>query len=234
MIDEDQEFTTWDAYFLGYRSTRENIGATADKLAKLIHEIFPQAPSQIFERHVDYASVDVQIRKSVSQYSRLVLIGHSQGGVVIRKTVLEESKDALHDGTVEESPICRADLALFAPALFGMFLSGFKGFISETSTWKAIGAVLAASPSFKELQPGSQFLTRLENETRTLAQDNPGKVAALSARIAWATRDKTVQSGLRYDCDPAYKFIEGNHRSVCKPNEDFLEPLLFVQGKEVG
>jgi hypothetical protein len=233
MIDEDERFASWDAYFVGYPSTREQIGATAYKLTRLINEIFPQAPSQIFERRVDYASVEVQIRRSMSQYSRLVLIGHSQGGAVIRKAVLEESKDALRDGTVEESPICGADLALFAPALFGMFLSGWKGFMSATSAWKLIGPALSASPSFKELQPGSQFLVRLENETHTLAQDNPGKVAAISARIVWATRDKVVQGGLRYSCDPACKFIEGTHTSVCKPDADFPKPLLFVRGEEV-
>lgn len=152
MIDEDQGFASWDAYFVGYPSTREQIAATAYKLTKLINEIFPQAPPQIFERHVDYASVEVKIRKNVSPYSHLILIGHSQGGVVIRKAVLEESRDALRDGTVQDSPICGADLALFAPALFGMFLSGWKGFLSATSAWKLIGPILTGSPSFKELQ----------------------------------------------------------------------------------
>lgn len=233
MIDEDEEFASWDIYFVGYPSTREQIGATAYKLTKLIHEIFPKAPSQIFERHIDYASVEAKIRKEVSQYSRLVLIGHSQGGVVIRKAALEESKDALRDGTVEERPICGADIALFAPALFGMFLSGWKGFMSGTSAWKLIGPALTASPSFKELQPGSQFLIRLENETQALAQDNPGKVAALSARIAWATRDGIVEGGLRYSCDPVPKYIEGNHTGICKPKESSIKPLLFVRGEEI-
>jgi len=234
MIDEDQGFASWDAYFVGYPSTREQIGVTAYKLNKLIHEIFPQPPPQIFERRVDYASVEVQIRRNVSPYNGLVLIGHSQGGVVIRKAVLEEAKDALHDGSVQDDdPLFGADLVLFAPALFGMFLSGWKGFVSATSAAKLISPALTGSPSFKELQPGSQFLVRLENETSALARDNPGKVAALSARIAWATRDEIVQGGLRYSCDPAYKVLEGNHSSVCKPNAHFLKPLLFVQGKEV-
>ena len=233
MIDEDQAFASWDAYFVGYRSTREEIGATAYKLTKLIHKIFPQPPREIFERRVPYGQAEVRIRENVSRYERLVLVGHSQGGAVIRKAVLEEAKDALHAGTVEDSPLCGADLALFAPALFGMFLSGWKGFASATSAWKLIGAILTASPSFKELQVGSQFLTRLQDETTALARDNPGKVAALSARIAWAAYDEIVQGGLRYDCDPSYKILEGNHSGVCKPNGHYAKPLLFVRGEEV-
>jgi len=234
MIDEDARFTSWDAYFVGYPSTREQIAATAYKLTKLIREIFPQPPSKIFERRVDHASVEVQIRKDATQYRHLVLIGHSQGGVVIRKAILEEARDALSDGTVQDSPLCRANLALFAPALFGMFLSGWKGFMSATSAWKLIGPVLTGSPSFKELQRGSQFLARLESETAALASGNPDKVAALSARIAWAANDEVVQGGFRYSCDPAYKVINGSHSNVCKPNTNFREPLNFVLGEEVG
>jgi hypothetical protein len=92
-------------------------------------------------------------------------VGHSQGGAVIRKAVLEAAKEALRTGTVETDPICHAELVLFAPAIFGMFLSGWIGFAAATSAWKVVGPILSRSPSYKELLPDSLFLARLERET---------------------------------------------------------------------
>jgi triacylglycerol esterase/lipase EstA (alpha/beta hydrolase family) len=233
LIDQYEEFNSWDAYFVGYRSTREQIAATAYNLSRFIERIYPRPPSEIFQRVVPNTSTTIRLRDDVTEYTRLVLVGHSQGGAVIRKAVLETAKEALRTGTVETDPICHAELALFAPALFGMFLSGFKGFAAATAAWKVVGPVLSGSPSYKELQPNSKFLARLENETVQLASQNHEKVAALAARIAWAARDKIVQGGQRYQCDPKYIFFDQDHSGICKPDANYRDPLLFILGQQL-
>jgi len=232
LIGQYEDFDSWDAYFVGYPSTREQIAATAYNLTRFIRRVYPRPPSEVFERAVSNTST-IRLRDDVTEYTRLVLVGHSQGGAVIRKAVLEAAKEALRAGSVEVDPICHAELVLFAPALFGMFLSGWKGFAAATSAWKVVGPVLSRSPSYKELQPNSEFLTRLENETVQLASDNHEKVAAFAARIAWAARDKIVQGGQRYQCDPEYIFLAEDHSGICKPNSVFPDPVLFVLGQQL-
>ena len=234
MIDEHQEFDSFDAYFVGYSSTDEQIGSSAYKLTALISELVPQPPAEMFVKRARFSNRQVSIRDSTPRYRRLTLVGHSQGGAVIRKAVLEAAKEAVRSGTAADDLLCGADIALFAPALFGMFLSGWKGFAASTSLWKLVGPILSGSPSFKELQPGSQFLSRLESETSQLAADNPSKVAALSARIVWASGDKIVQGFQRYSCDPPYKRLDGDHTSICKPRPGGHKPLFFVLGKELS
>jgi hypothetical protein len=85
---------------------------------------------------------------------------------------------------------------------------------------------------YKELQPISQFLTRLENETARLASDSQEKLAGLAARIAWAARDKIVEGDQRYQRDPEYIFLGEGHTSVCKPGYAADDPVLFVLGEE--
>lgn len=231
MIDDHQEFDSLDAYFVGYKSTDEQIGSSAYRLTDLISLLVPQPPAEIFVKQARFSKRQVSIRDGATVYRRLVLVGHSQGGAVIRKAVLEAAKEAIVNGTAANSLLCGADVALFAPALFGMFLSGWQGFAAQTSLWKVVGPILSASPSFNELQRGSQFLDRLEAETSQLAADNPDKVAALSARIVWASGDKIVQGAQRYSCDPPYKMIDGDHGSICKPRPGDSKPVLFVLGK---
>lgn len=234
LLDQREEFASWDAYFVGYPSTREQIAATAYNLTRFIRHVYPRPPAEIFERHIWIGRTQkiLQLREYATGYTRLVLVGHSQGGVVIRKAVLEAAKEAIQAGTVGTDPLCNAELVLFAPAIFGMFLSGWKGFAAATSAWKIVGPVLGGSPSYKELQPNSQFLTRLENETVRLASDSQEKVAGLAARIAWASRDKIVEGGQRYQCDPEYIFLDEGHTSVCKPGSAADDPVLFVLGEE--
>lgn len=230
LLDQCKDFATWDAYFVGYPSTREQIAATAYNLTKFIKDIYPHPSEKLFERYIADSRKRkvVRLRDYPTKYTRLILAGHSQGGVVIRKAVLEAAKEAIQAGTTDNDPLCNAELVLFAPAIFGMFLSGWKGFAAATSAWKAVGPALSGSPSYKELQPNSQFLNRLENETVRLASDDREKVAALAARIAWAGRDQIVAGGQRYQCDPEYIFLDETHTSICKPSQADDDAILFI------
>src|SRR5690348_1091183 len=52
LIDQSDDFDSWDVYFVGYPSTREQIAATAYTLARLIKQIYPRPSSAIFERRI--------------------------------------------------------------------------------------------------------------------------------------------------------------------------------------
>src|SRR5262249_23510283 len=133
-IDECRDKFTWcassDAYFFEYPAARNYVGTSAAMLHKFICQIFPHPDPAFFSE--DLSTIDwaqgletkkVWIRKGPYEYHKIVLVGHSLGGFVIRQLIHSEFKrfrDSLRASLPAlQWPIMSADLRLISPAHLG-------------------------------------------------------------------------------------------------------------------
>jgi hypothetical protein len=87
--------------------------------------------------------------------------------------------------------------------------------------------LLRSNPVHSELEPGSQRLLEIRRRTQGLAAKYPW-MHCLRAHLIFGVRENVIYID-RYDCDPVYRIAEGqDHKSICKPNVRYREPLEFV------
>ncbi|MGA8491931.1 MAG: hypothetical protein WB711_16005, partial [Terriglobales bacterium] len=111
---------TYDSYFYSYDSKRQ-IGSNTSDLLDFIDAVFP-SPSW---NKIGANGIEDLVRR----YDSLVLVGHSEGGVLIRSAILRriQINDQAGDAPLPYDGILDAHLRLFAPALWGALISGWKG-----------------------------------------------------------------------------------------------------------
>lgn len=219
-----------DLVFFGYASTQEEIRYTSETLVEFLHNFLPRRSAEV--------ACLAALEPPTHDYKELVLVGHSQGGLVVRHAVLQ----ALWELTSPESPsgawedeatanlIANARVRLFAPAIFGARPAGLKEMALQSFGLGTVARmVLGGSPSYQEMQQGSSLLTYLAESTTERAQAHP-KVSSLRARIAWATKDRVVMPNGQYTFDPASSSIGGtDHGSVCKPRGPHTAQVELVR-----
>lgn len=100
--DIPHEIPHWersDLYFYSYRSVGDPIQFNAKRLVEFLQHVFPQPNSEWFERLLDQHPgkplLDLEricLRESPYRYSDLVLVGHSEGGLILRSAIAEVAK----------------------------------------------------------------------------------------------------------------------------------------------
>jgi hypothetical protein len=177
------------------------------------------------------------------KYENLLLVGHSEGAVVIRRMVLNAIEALTRHGREQNldevklrewvnqgahgSLILRARLRLFAPACAGTNFSGVVGFVGNLSHF--FSALASSSLVRNELLRGSPVLCSLQTGTDLAYRDHPN-IHALTAKILFGSNDQIVYTD-KYGCDEIIEpFAEGHdHFSVCKPKHTYMRPLEFVK-----
>jgi pimeloyl-ACP methyl ester carboxylesterase len=221
-----------DVFFFSYRSFRDDITESADDLLKFIQKIFPDPPESIFKipKRVRGLPCLLELALVRPTYEQLVLVGHSEGGIVIRRAV-----DLAY--AREITTVLMARLALFAPAHKGVKLSGWIGACLAVGRVDAILIpILNTSPAFVEMKQGPLLA---EVESHTLAYQSESKAAgkgvpALHAHIVYGKDDHVVQKGfIKGDC--LHSSEKGkDHISICKPKTGYDRPLTFVLKRVEG
>jgi hypothetical protein len=248
-------WSTCDLFFFGYPSADQRIGLSASQLLGFLRQIipepnpllfFPGETARTFTPDLDISSFAL---RASSPYTALVLVGHSQGAVVIRQAILDSVDSArtrlrqacgpdLDDPSAFDfldawfALLLNARLCLFSPAHRGLSLSGLAGVLYESSLLRSIfqPALAGLSPAFRELQDSSQTLADLR--TRTESHFDAFRLPALSATIVYGAEDHVV-SDLRFSCDPPPIYQPGQtHASVCKPTAAYTAPLEHVSDVE--
>ena len=88
-----------DLYFFPYKAEKLHVDQSAHMLRKFLSSIFPDPPVRMFARSLkDYDWTlslssrlpEAQIRPGPYHYSKLYLVGHSLGGLIIRRFVADE------------------------------------------------------------------------------------------------------------------------------------------------
>ena len=135
-----------DLFFFTYPSFRNGIETSARSLLDFLTLIFPKAPNSLTSM-TRSGSVPASLQfldLPARTYSGLVMVGHSEGGMVIRKAaVIAETRS---------NPISKAKVVLFAPAISGVNPAGFKGMLLQLSpaNWVAL-PFLGKSRAYRDM-----------------------------------------------------------------------------------
>jgi alpha-beta hydrolase superfamily lysophospholipase len=216
-----------DMLFVGYDSVRESIAGVAGRLRRELPCFFPSPPGDLAE------IAGVAAREAADDYRELLLVGHSLGGVIVRRAIVDcaqQWRDQL--ATDPEAPmpaLLRARIRLFSPASAGFQAAGTLGMLQASPGWVAVNILLRRSSAFSDLQPGSTVLSDTRRRTERLVVAGGPDADALRASIAWANPDDVVIAE-RYDSDYVDHFIDGaTHTDVCRPGPTFEHPRRFVE-----
>ena len=222
-IHDDDWWRRADLLFVGWSSVMRDVTTIANLLSSELPSFFPKLPHELTRVG------GIELRPSATHYDDLFLVGHSLGGVVLRKFMLDEVQD--WDSTRTEGELApavlNAHLRLFSPASAGFSPTGFLGLVHSIHSIREIGELmLAVSPNFQTLKIDSPRLRELRDETVKYVDRG---YTELRARILWAGKDHVVEPR-RYPSDHReYSQQDHTHGSVCKPNLDYRAPWTFVE-----
>ena len=241
-----EHWSKYDLFFWQYQSLWDHIEASSDRLRHLMEDLYPIPNPQLFE--IELGTLELSALPTDRRYSKLMLVGHSEGAVIIRHMLLrlkERSQAAAGVGggdrqmvyeITAEGPEAGSNaktnmpvgkLRLFAPALFGYRPSGFLGLIANSAF---LGTFVdwifsSTSPPYQDFREPAGLLAELRKETESVATHH----SILRARILWGGEERIVKPG-QYRDDVIHDFIEGGtHTSICKPSPTFLVPLEFCE-----
>jgi pimeloyl-ACP methyl ester carboxylesterase len=234
LVDDAGSASLWwelaDLYFFHYQwdSVFQQLTNNTLKIYKFIESVYPK-PEIIGRAHA--------YRKESFQYDELMLVGHSEGGLVLRKVILQAAekdkaiKTFMWNSRYIEVPqpavsgMLRAKMRLFAPALGGDMQSGFLGFLVSLPV---ISNFLSSSAAKKGMNPASQQVTAARDQTKEYTQRL--LFDCFRAHVMWAEKDAIISSEKYADDSQCLNPPQGtNHISVCKPTLLFPLPLDFVE-----
>lgn len=177
-----------------------------------------------------------------SKYEDLILVGHSEGGVLIRRLVLDryesiklaienanpgastQALDSVLAPALASDFVLAAHLRLFAPACMGTNFSSYAALASLP----LIASTVAANSLVKgELLPESPILRNLQRGTERAHERFP-QIRSFFVQPLFGIPDEIVYSESYNEekllWDPGY-----DHRSVCKPTYTHKRPLEFIR-----
>jgi pimeloyl-ACP methyl ester carboxylesterase len=233
LIDEySTEYKWWgtsDLFFYSYESLHTPIRRNAELLNGFVEDVWHKTERK------DSAN-------GIAGYKDLIFAGHSEGGVVVRRLILdryEAIKNAVQRANpeadvtafkVEMKSRLKGDfvltsyLRLFAPACRGTNFSSWAGFFTSFS--HLVSAMTASSLVRNELLPESPVLSTLKTGTEQAHAEFP-EVGSLYIRPIFGVPDQIVYSesyqGEELLWDDGY-----DHFGVCKPGYTHKRPLEFV------
>lgn len=232
MIDDPKRgpwFGDADLFFFQYSSVWERIQVSTNRFLTFLDEIvFNRDPSH-FTIDLNPLSVLPDIQRSQTepykvpilgadrQYIDVILVGHSEGGVIVRNAIDKKSTGS--------SPILRCQLRLFAPAIGGYAPAGLLGVLANSPFFgRVLDSALRAAPAYQDLS-GSQLLEKLRNKTEANARKRKA-VPAFRAKILWGSKDFVVNPD-KYEYDDE-DVRDQSHTGICKPNSTYEDPLEWL------
>jgi hypothetical protein len=232
LVDEYSSDHEWwgtsDMFFYSYESLHTPIRKNAQKLTEFVEGVWRGVKSR-------------EINTSRGNYKDLILVGHSEGGVVIRRMILDRfeahseairqtepvDRHAYRDAmkvVLESDFLMRAYLRLFAPACMGTNFSSWAGFL--TSLPLLVGSIAASSLVRNELLPTSTVLNNLKLGTEEAHSEFP-KIRSLFTSPLFGVPDHIVTSD-SYRGEELLLEEGWSHTSICKPTHKYKRPLEFV------
>ena len=200
-----------DLLFIDYDSIRENIAGVANKVRQLLPAYYPAPHALLTANRPGEAT-------GQPDYEELVLVGHSLGGVILRRVMSDIAQRWLEESEPPgpRPPVLDAQLRLFSPASAGFQPGGTLWTLrAAAGVWNAVELILRRSSAYSDLQPGSEVLRAIQRRTERIVQDSG--IGSLRAEILWANPDNVVITE-RYDSDhPDESAPDSSHTSVCKP-----------------
>jgi hypothetical protein len=241
-LADDKDTSRWwetaDLFFFHYwwDSMFRRIPKNTNTLARFVNYIFPKPQPELFE------AAGMALRPDTFQYKHLTLVGHSEGGLLIRKLILDVAdadarldtymRDRIVTPQQEPNPegIEVARVRLFAPAIGGESPAGLLGIITHCAI---IAPFLNASAAKTGMSETSSSVTTARASTDRYTDHLA--MECFRAHILWADNDAIV-NGERYRKDLQCENLPPgtNHVSVCKPTRIFKRPVTFVENGVVN
>jgi hypothetical protein len=230
LVDEKDHVVPWwaryDAFFYGYDS-KAQIGPNAASLLSFVCNVYPVPKWRELGTDGDLAP---------RKYKTLILVGHSEGGVLIRSAILRRVQDLENRpfANTEFEPDCilNANLRLFAPACWGMLVSGYPSLLlgmPVLGSW--VESHLNKSPAYQQLASTDPLLNNYRERTVAKAKEYPS-TRGFRARNLFPVKDDCVTAEALETDPPAEYEKKQSHRSICKPTPRYLRPLTFVRDDE--
>jgi alpha-beta hydrolase superfamily lysophospholipase len=202
--------------FYGYSSVQPQALASAGLLRQFLEELVSFSPA-IRKR------MPKQRQNATHQdCGKLLIVAHSFGAALTRRALLDAS-------SVGAAWPAKTSLLLFAPAHRGAQLAQLKKELA--GSWKLFSLLSTlltpTSQSTRDLEPASQFITKLSSDTMAALAQNPEDW--LKAKQVIFGQKDAVALMERFCQDPLEIVWKGhNHTSVCKADVDFQKPLQEV------
>jgi len=231
-----------DLLFFDYPSTMWTIEVAAHHLLAFLKSVYPRtdeqqlAPVRLSTSILGLESHTLLPRPMPLEYKTLTLVGHSMGGVVLRRTILlelEHQLDTLRvDGSISADSLLRANLILFAPAHLGFKYSNLADTVSAThwalATLRLLYQIRYA-PSYAELTASSPVLDSIRVQSERFAIEFPS-ATALRAKIIWGAEENIVFMGGYAEDMTRTPVLRRSHMDVCKPSDHYQLPLEVING----
>jgi alpha-beta hydrolase superfamily lysophospholipase len=217
-----------DMLFVGYDSVRDTITGVAARLRRELPRFYPDVPNDLL------TIGDASVRPTSSKpYRELLLVGHSLGGVVVRRALCDVARGWFEERETEPDAdrpaLLDAQVRLFSPASAGFRSAGWLGMTQASLLWRALNMYLRRSSAYTDLQPNSPFLADTRRRTEELVAARRNDLAALRASILWANPDDVVLAE-GYDSDHVEDSVDNTtHSKVCKPSAAYRAPWVFVE-----
>ncbi len=220
MIDTHvKDYPKWahsDAFFFTYSDSIKSIDDSVDQLRGFVDMVFPAITGTLEEL--------LGFRRD---YRNLILVGHSEGAVVIRAAVAYAGSQWVRGG--DRASILDARLSLFAPAQFGFVPTSWIGLLASTIGLKQVVemAIRFSTPATEMLD--KTVLLHIKDMTYELWREHQ-EVAAFSAHVLFGSKEHVVlRSYYLQDCRHRPE-PRKSHTSICKPRANYPRPLEFVMG----
>jgi len=212
-----------DLLFVEYPSTSESVTASADRMRKYLRDFYP-LPNKLMLVSGDFAAREDRD----TPYEELVLVGHSLGGLVVRRALVDSIDEWKFDGFPDNKRpmILDASVRLFSPASAGFLPRGLLGAFKEAPIWWLVEMFLS-SGAYPDLKQDSVIIR--ETRARTEIYKGDSRAHALSTSILWANPERVVITE-RYSTDARTRTADGTtHATVCKPTDEYNLPYQFVE-----
>lgn len=218
-----------DLVFVEYPSRGETVLAAADRVRHHLSAFYPRPYRGML------VLGDLAVREDTSSpYEELILVGHSMGGLVLRRVLIDELEEWQFQGShLETRPgVLDASLRLFSPASAGFIPRGRLGI--AFAAIPALDRFLRAGVGYTDLQPTSAVIR--ETRRRTERHDTRvGDASALAGHLLWANPEEIVITE-KYDTDAISRTVDPSlhpigkvvHEEVCKPRVGYDLPYRFV------
>lgn len=212
---EQPEFAEVDLVFLGYESRSRTAAFNVGVLYRAVSILAEEAPAAL-------KRVGGPEREEKFAYERIILVGHSLGGALVRDVAMSAKEmgknwaDKLH-------------LALFAPAHLGAnvieLVQMSLGFLKYIGPFKAIAQI--KSPVLADLEKNSDYLKALMDKANRI-----GIHSTTQAKIViHASDDKVVYHNTFFRDPPCVAYDKHSHTSCCKPvRASFQDPVNNLAG----
>jgi pimeloyl-ACP methyl ester carboxylesterase len=216
-----------DAFFLDYPSTTSQVAFCAAQFRRFLHHLVSEPAARMLNESLPKRAAS---RALDFKYQRVIIVAHSMGAVVARRAILDIDRSP--PPGFERGELAKFRLLFFAPAHCGSsiplligsglgldFLPGAAAVGSMARLW---------FQSLRDLEEGSLTLEKLAADSRSIREARAAAGESLShmrAVVHHAHNDRVVVQH-DFDDDPPFEpVLKRNHRSICKPIHDYLQPI---------